>query len=268
MDRIGIERLCTFGMPPLAFVALAADLDCRHIGMSLTPMRRSNPHDYPDWSLRDDAGLRHDMVAAMRDRSVSMSLCEGFGVWLDQDVRAQAGDLDIVRELGGTRINIGSTDRDTKRALDGFAMLAEMAGERGIETVAELGMAPVSSLKDAFAAVEHVGRPDFRILIDTMHYFRRGGTVADLAACDLSKIGYVQLCDVPWVSNHARYMDEALYERLPPGDGELPLGDLLAVVPRDVIVSVEVPQRSLAEAGVGPRERIGRCVEAARRLRG
>jgi hypothetical protein len=33
-----------------------------------------------------------------------------------------------------------------------------------------------------------------------------------------------------------------------------------------VVLSVEVPQRSLAAAGVGPRERVGRCVAAARRL--
>lgn len=266
MDRIGIERLCVFGMPPVEYVALAADLGCHFIGTALLPMRRCNPHDYPDWSLRDDPALRREMVAAMRDRDVAISLCEGFGIRPGGDVRDQAADFDIVRELGGRRINVASVDPDMGRTLDAFAMLAEMAGSRGIETVIEIGPGPISELDSAIAAVRHVGRPDFRLLIDTMHFFRFGGSVADIAALDPAMIGYVQLCDVPLVSKHARYMDEALYEQMVPGDGELPLLECLAALPRDLIVSVEVPQRSLAEAGIGPHARVGRCVEAARGL--
>jgi sugar phosphate isomerase/epimerase len=111
-----------------------------------------------------------------------------------------------------------------------------------------------------------VGRPSFKLLVDAMHFFRFGGRVEDLAAAGPGLIGYVQLCDAPRVSTHASYMDEALHERLAPGDGELPLVDLLRSVPDDVVVSVEVPQRSLAAAGMAPEERVGRCVAAARRL--
>jgi hypothetical protein len=39
MNRIGIERLCVFGMPPVEFVTLAADLGCSFVGIGLTPMR-------------------------------------------------------------------------------------------------------------------------------------------------------------------------------------------------------------------------------------
>ena len=37
-------------------------------------------------------------------------------------------------------------------------------------------------------------------------------------------------------------------------------------VPRRVPLGLEVPLRSQAEAGIGPRERFGRCVEATRGL--
>ena len=53
---------------------------------------------------------------------------------------------------------------------------------------------------------------------------------------------------------------------LVPGEGELPLRDMLAALPRDRVVGLEVPLRSEALAGVGPRERLGRCVAAARDL--
>jgi sugar phosphate isomerase/epimerase len=266
MDRLGIERLCVFGMPPVPFIALAADLGCRHIGTGLTPLQAYNPHDYPWWSLRDDPALRRDTVAALGDLGVSMSLCEGFGIRPGADVGDYAADLDVVSELGGRRINAVSVDTDLGRTLDEFARLAEMAEARGIETVIEIGPGPIGGLDAALAAVRHVGRPGFRLLIDTMHFFRLGDGARDLARLDPGLICYVQLCDAPLTSRFARYMDEAFYERAAPGEGELPLLDLLEITPDAVVVSLEVPQRSLAEAGVGVRERVGRCVEAARTL--
>jgi sugar phosphate isomerase/epimerase len=99
-----------------------------------------------------------------------------------------------------------------------------------------------------------------------MHFFRSGSSASDIAALDADVIGYVQLCDVPLVSKYSSYMEEALYERMVPGTGELPLLELLAALPNDVVLGLEVPQRSLAEAGVGPHERVARCVEATRNL--
>lgn len=263
---VGIERLCVFGMPPVEFVRLARDLDCAFVGIGLTAMRYYNPHGYPDWSLREDPGLRRETVAALRDCGVSVSLCEGFGVGPDADLDRYQADLDVVAELGGARINVVSMDRDFARTVDGFARLTEMAARRGIETVTEIGPGPVRTLAAAVEAARQVARPDFRLLIDTMHFFRFGGRVEQVQALDPQLIGYVQLCDAPLRSTFEKYMEEALHERLPPGEGELPLEGLLAAVPPEVVVSVEVPQRSLAAAGVGPRERVAHVVSAARNL--
>jgi hypothetical protein len=51
-----------------------------------------------------------------------------------------------------------------------------------------------------------------------------------------------------------------------PGTGELPLLDILAAVPRDRVIGLEVPLRSQADAGVGPFDRLRPCVDAARDL--
>ena len=62
------------------------------------------------------------------------------------------------------------------------------------------------------------------------------------------------------------YLQEAMFERMVPGEGELPLPDILAALPPDVVVEIEVPRRSLALAGVSPIDRLRPCVTAARRL--
>jgi hypothetical protein len=51
-----------------------------------------------------------------------------------------------------------------------------------------------------------------------------------------------------------------------PGSGELPLLEILKVLPPHLAMGLEVPQRGLAKAGVSPHERLSRCVAAARSL--
>jgi sugar phosphate isomerase/epimerase len=266
MDRLGIEFISVFGLPPVQFVNLAADLGCRHIGMMLTPMA-DNPHGYPPWSLRQDAALRRDMVAAMRDRGVSISLGEGFFARAGADLRDSAADLELMRELGVERIGTLSVDPDSARAFDQFAVLAEMTATLGMEVVIEFGPPlAVADLPTAVAAARHVGRSNTRLLIDTMHLIRSGSGAADLAALDPGMIGYLQLCDVPLVSKYADYAEEAKYERMMPGTGELPLLDILNVLPPHLAIGLEVPQRALARSGVKTHERLGGCVAAARSL--
>lgn len=263
---IGIEFISVFGLPPVEFIGLAADLGCRFVGMGLAPMA-GNPHAYPAWSLREDAALRRETVAAMRDRGVTISLGEGFLVRPGTDVADAAADLDIMVELGVPLANILSLDPDLARGHDQLAKFAEMAGARDMQATLEFvpGM-PIGDLPGTLAAVRHVGRDNFRVLIDPMHIFRSGATVADVAAIPPEEIGYIQLCDVPLVSAHANYADEARYDRLCPGKGELPLLELLKVLPRERAVGIEVPMLALAEAGVGPHARLGPCVEATRAL--
>lgn len=266
MPALGIEQISVFGMPPVEFVNLAADLGCQHISVGLVS-HGHNPHNYASWSLRDDAGLRREMNAAMADRGVSISLGEGLGVRPGDDVRDQARDLDLMCELGVKRINMVSMDPDLPRTFDQYAVLAEMAAARGVECTTEFAPAlAVADLPTALKAVRHVNRPDFRLLIDTMHLVRSGGTAADLAALDPDLIGYVQLCDAPLKARFESYFEEAMFERLPPGAGELGLLEVVRALPRERVFALEVPLRSEADAGVGPHERLGKCVAAARDL--
>jgi len=266
MEELGIEHLSVFGLPPVSFVNLAADLGCRYIATGLTPFPY-NPHWYDPFSLRDDAALRREMSAAMRDRGVSISLGEGCTVLPDANASAYSADLDIMAGLGITRISTVSLDRDLNRSFDQFGVLAEMAGARDMEVVLEpCPVLTVSDLATALAALDHVGRPNFTLLIDTMHLVRSGSGAADLAALDPSLIGYVQLCDAPLDPVVSSYAEESLFERMVPGEGEMPLREILAVLPLGRVIGLEVPMRGAAEAGMGPEDRLRRCVDGARRL--
>lgn len=265
-DRLGIELLSVFGMPPVDFVSLAGDLGCRYISTGLES-GSYNPLGYPPFSLRDDPALRRTMIAAMRDRDVSISLGEGMTIRPGSEIRDRVGDLALMAELGVPRVNTVSLDPDLNRSIDQFGALAEMAASFGMTTTVEPSPGlTLGDLPTALDAVDQVGRPDFGLLIDTMHIVRSGTKPDDIARIDPGLIGYIQLSDAPLVSERSDYMEEAMFERMVPGTGELPLLELLAVLPRDRVIGLEAPLLSQARAGVGAHQRLGRCVDAAREL--
>jgi sugar phosphate isomerase/epimerase len=264
-DRLGIGFLGTFALPPVQLVHLAADLGCRYMSTVVRGAPLLPPGHAP-FSLTDET-LRRNLRAAMADRGVAISLGDGFLVLPDADMRHFSPDLDVLAELEVPSINVVSLDPDLNRSFDQIAALTEIAAQRGVRTAVEpVPGLTIGDLPTAVAALEHVGRPECRLLIDTMHLVRSGSGAADLAAIDPGLIGYAQLCDATLTPRMPNYMEEAMFERLVPGEGELPLRDILAVLPPDIVLEIEVPRRSLALEGVSPIDRLRPCVEAARRL--
>jgi sugar phosphate isomerase/epimerase len=267
MDRLGIEMLCVFGMPPIEYVGLTADLGCRYITTGLDGFVLKQL-GYQPFSLRDDAQLRRDLLAAMDDRGVSISLGEGLLIAPGVDVRSYTADLDIMAELGIPRINTVSLEADRARTFDELAVLTGLAADRGLLTSVEPvpGLA-IADLPTAMAAVEHVGRDEISLLIDTMHVARSGAGADDLRSLPAERIGHIQLCDVPLRSTgQYNYAEEAMFHRMAPGEGELPLAEMLAALPSDRVVGLEVPMLSRAEAGVSAYDRLLPGVENSRAL--
>jgi sugar phosphate isomerase/epimerase len=260
IERIAIEFISVLGMHPVEFVHLTADLGCRHVGMGLTPIVALP--DAPTWSMRDDAALRREVAAALKERDVSIAVGEGFLCWPNTELRDAGPDIDLLAELGARRVNMVALDPDPARCLDQAGAFAELAGARGLDATVEfLPNTPIGSLLAALKAVADIGRPNFSVLVDMMHLVRSGGTAAELAAADPALIGHVQICDVPLVGT-MDYGAEAAAERLPPGEGELPLLDLLAALPAGRIIGIEVPMMSRAIAGATPRALMEGCVAA------
>jgi sugar phosphate isomerase/epimerase len=203
----------------------------------------------------------------MEDHDVSISLGEGMLIAPGIDVRAYADDLDVMAELRIPRINTVSLEPDRARTFDELATLTALAAERGIATCVEpvVGLS-IADLPSALAAVEYVNTDEISLLIDTMHVARFGATADDLRSVPAERIGYIQLSDTTVQPRMKIYAEEAMYERMTPGEGELPLADMLAALPDDRVVGLEVPMRSRAEAGVSAYDRLLPCVNSARAL--
>ena len=112
----------------------------------------------------------------------------------------------------------------------------------------------IRSLGDAVDIVRAAGEPNIGLIVDALHLARSGGTSADVAAIPRSLISHAQLCDARAVAAVSP-AEEARGDRLLPGEGSLPLRDLLGALPADVPLALEIPVQALAPLPVVDRIR-------------
>lgn len=266
-NRLGIEMLTLLGMPPVEHIRLAGELGCVSIstGLMRLPMAMFGRAElHPEWSLLDDAVLRREVKAALADTGVHIGLGEGFRVAPDLEAESFAPQLDIFAELGAWRINAISTEADEARAIDQFGKLSDMVLDRGMRFLVEF--APPHALNNAekaLAVADALGHDRCGMMLDAMHFFRSGGTVEQIASLPVI---YAQMCDAPRASPGISYMEEAMFQRQVPGEGELPLREWVAALPADCEIGLEVPQVAALENGVSARDHAERVVKAARAL--
>jgi sugar phosphate isomerase/epimerase len=266
MDRLALEFISVLGMPPVEYVELAARLGLKQIGFSPKPIT-ANPHGYAPFDLGNDPVLLRATKAALIANGITASLGEGFLIVPGVDVADAAHNMDAMAELGTPVVNTIVMEQDRSRALDQFAIYAAMAAKRGMIACLEyMPMMWPANIDEAVGLVHDSGAANGRVLLDAMHFFRSGSTLPDLARIDPSIIGYAQVCDVPMPASNPEYGMEARDNRLPLGEGNLPLAEFVAAVPKDVTIGLELPLADRAAAGSGPEERLVPSIAIARRL--
>ena len=266
MRRLGIELLSIFDLPPVEFIQLAADMECQHISIGLSgfPMKA---YGYEPWSLREDKKLKREVKAALQDTGVTISLGEGFAIRPERPITELVDDMALMAELGAPLLNTVAMDCDANRSLDQLGTLAEIAAELGLATTLEFapGLA-IDTLNKAADTVKHIAHSKLGVLVDSMHLYRSGGNAQQLAALDAGLISYAQLSDTTFTPSGPDYMREATFNRLQPGEGELPLAEFLSALPSDVIVGLETPNLERATTDKNPKRWIKECVTAARAI--
>lgn len=264
MNPTGIDYLTLYDTHPLDFIPIVAAAGAETLTI---PAGNLPLTDGRSFSLLEDVALRRDIRTSLADHGVRLALVDAFVIMPGLDIGEYERGMEAVAELGVTMINTLSFDA-MDRSVEAFGRLAEAAAPFGIEVLLECCPAlTVATLAQAKAIAAQIDRPNFKLLIDTMHV-SRSGEGADAASIDPALIGYVQVCDAPLAMPPSTdaYMEEAMYERMIPGEGELPIVEILRNVPDDIVVSAETPLRSLREAGRSKLECAQRVLDATRRV--
>jgi sugar phosphate isomerase/epimerase len=135
---------------------------------------------------------------------------------------------------------LGASTLCTSHAVDGdlvldrdaesFARLCDDAAEHGLRVALEfVPFTGIPDLATAARVIDRAGRPNAGLVVDVWHLARSGGTPDGLRRVRPEAVFTVQLADGP-AAAPLDLVDDAMFHRLPPGTGELPLVDSLAVL--------------------------------------
>jgi sugar phosphate isomerase/epimerase len=218
--------------------------------------------------------LAHELIGRpMRVRAVAEA-CRAHGMAiLDLEVATLTADfrldamlpfLDVAADLGARWVQLVGEDADMDRTADNGARFVEAAAERGRRVALEfMRFRSIDSLHMASTLLDRIDHPFAALLLDTLHLMRSGGQVADLAALPPERIAYLQLCDAPATPPaDGDYIFEARANRLYPGEGGLPLAEIIRALPPATPISLEVPYQRHAKASAT--ERASAAAQATR----
>lgn len=150
--------------------------------------------------------------------------------------------LDAACELGARRVNVCA---DVFPQLgETFAKICELAASRALGIDLEcMAWRGINTPRACFDLIAEAGAGNCGYLVDALHHSRCGGTLRDIVEAPAGRLVSAQLCDAAAVSPQSidGLMAEARGGRLLPGNGGLDLADIVRALPKETVISVEVP---------------------------
>jgi sugar phosphate isomerase/epimerase len=252
--------------PELVSVAAAAGFPSIGIRLTATPSVGVPPYDM----LREGPLLR-ETLRRMADTGVSVLDTEFLRFEPEHPIGIPEGFLEVSARLGARHVLVMSTEPEEERTLARFGELSDRAATYGLRVALEFAIyTGVRTLAHAADLVARSKRANTSILIDALHFSRSGGLPAHVAQVDPALLAYAQICDagpdMPAPGDTPALIREARTGRLLPGEGVLPLAELLAALPAEIPVAIEAPCR--ATAGLPAVERARRAYQALTTLIG
>ena len=177
--------------------------------------------------------------------------------------------IDVGAELGAANVLCVSSDPDHGATADKLAALCRHAEGSGMRVALEFGIfTEVKDLRQALAILDRVGHPWRAVLIDPIHVDRSGTSIDQIAAIDRALLPYAQICDArgerPDPADFDAVITDAIDLREQCGEGVLPLAAMVAALPENIPLSIELRSAALREAFAHPALRARAVLDATR----
>ena len=236
---LSLAHLSELEVPPPALIELAAAAGFASVGLR-TVAASPGGIEYPLGSAAEQADMRRRIAAT----GVSVLYIEMVSLSEATRVAAYRPALETGAAVGASRLAVAGDSADVSVVAERLAEMCDLASEYGIAVDLEfMPFRAVRSFGDAVEVVRRADRPNAHILVDALHVFRSGSSLADLAGADPAMLGTFQICDAPAAAAPASddLVAEARTRRLLPGEGGLALSSLIEALPPDIPLGVEVP---------------------------
>jgi sugar phosphate isomerase/epimerase len=235
IPELTLEHVNMPGRSPEVLVRHAAAAGFESISLRVQPFSRSEEV----W-LPADAGEMRVLTGLLDETGVTVAAIDVFPLRPRLDVESFRNAYRFAAEVGARHALTTCATPERDLLLEQAVQAADLAVEYGVTVNLEFSrLGSLHTLRDAVALVREAGRPNLGIAFDMLHWARSGGTFEDIRDAG-SAITHVQICDAPAENQWPTLVDEAIRGRLLPGEGALPVVDLLRALPRDALYGLEI----------------------------
>ena len=247
--QLSLAHLTVLDTTPPELVTVAAAAGFRTIGIRLTATPSVG---IPPYDILHEGPLLRETMLRLADTGVSVLDTEFLRFEPDQPVGIPEGFLEISARLGAKYVLVMSAEPEEARTVERFSDLCDRAAAYGLHVNLEFAIyTGVRTLAHAAHVVAQSRRSNASVLVDALHFSRSGGIPAHIAPVDPSLFRYAQICDagpdMPGPGDTPALIREARTGRLLPGEGVLPLAELVAALPDTVPLAIEAQCRATAD---------------------
>jgi sugar phosphate isomerase/epimerase len=219
-------------LPHPELVSVAAKAGYSHVGLRLVPVA-GQPYLHPL-----DPGAIEKRLA---DTGVGVLDVEVFRLEAETKVADYEEAIAVSARLGASQLLVHGADESEARLIDSFGRLCDLAGKYNLGVNLEpMPWVAISTVAKAKRILDGAHRSNGAVLADAIHFFRADNRLDELRDVPMN---YVQFCDARAgrPADMQEMIRQARFDRLPPGEGALPLRDFLREIPQQLPISLEVP---------------------------
>jgi sugar phosphate isomerase/epimerase len=245
---LSLAHLTVLDTTPPELVTVAAAAGFRTVGIRLTATPSVG---VPPYDMLHEGPLLSETLTRLADTGVSVLDTEFLRFEPEHPVGIPEGFLEVSARLGARHVLVMSAEPEEDRTLERFCELCDRAAAYGLGVGLEFAIyTGVRTLAHAAHVIARSRRANASILIDALHFSRSGGLPAHVARVDPALLRYAQICDasadMPGPGDTPALIREARTGRLLPGEGVLPLAELVAALPAGAPLAIEAPCRATA----------------------
>lgn len=266
MPIISLDHLTVFELTPPELVSAASQAGFSHVGVRLQP---AAPGEKQHPMIGDTPMLR-ETLSRMADSGVKVLDVGVFRLKKDTDIGGFESVFVTAVKLGATHAVVNGDEPNEEILAGLFSHLCDLG--RPYALTMNLEATPwtgVRTITQAARIVRNVNRNNGRVLVDTLHVDRSGGSAEEIASIPKDLIAYAQICDgyAPRPTDFDTMIFQARNERAFPGEGSLDLASMVRALPPGIPLSLECPTKRL-ERPLTAVERAQRCLASIKSLLG
>ena len=264
MTKFSLAHLSLLDLTPPELILTAAEAGYSHVGLRLVAVTPGGAA----WALWDDKPMMAMTKARMAETGVGVWDVELARLEPETDVNRFKPLFEAAAELDCHHVLTQIDDSDANRAVDNFGKLCDLAAPYGVGCDIEfIPWQTTNTMGRAAAILQASGRSNVGIMIDNLHFDRAGTRPEEIDRYPREWCRYIQRCDAP--KKKPADLHGLLYaareERLFPGEGELDILGVLAHLPKNIPVALEIPTETLSFTA-SPEERARLAREAAQKV--